>query len=208
MPQTFAVCEVQPGDLVWLELECEADATGNMNIQAGILNEELFWEGYEILSQSTMELTRFSGTHIEGTIDCNRDGLLYTSVPSNGFWYAEVDGEPAEIVLVGDCMVGLELTEGEHTVSFRYRNNAFRTGLLVSLGCALVFAAIILGDRYMRNRKGKYHHPQEPIEKNTVKLPDAEAPEEPTAIPGTEVPEDAEPEAPVEESTSETSETE
>jgi hypothetical protein len=70
-----------------------------------------------------------------------------------------VDGEPAEIVLVGQCMVGLELTEGEHTVTFRYRNTAFRTGLLISISCALVFAGMILGDHYLRNRKGKYHQP-------------------------------------------------
>ena len=161
MPQMFAVSDVKPGDLVWLEIECKEEQTGNLNVQAGILNEEVFWEGYEVLAASTLELTRFSNTRVEGTIDCNRDGLLYTSIPTNGFWYAEVDGEPAEIVLVGECMVGLELTEGEHTVSFRYRNNAFRTGLLVSIACGLVFAGIILADRYLKNRKGKYHQPKE-----------------------------------------------
>ena len=107
-----------------------------------------------------MELTEFSNTQVEGTINCNRDGLLYTSIPSNGFWSAEVDGEPAEIVLIGECMVGLKLSEGQHTVSFRYRNKAFRTGLLISLSCAAVFAGIILLDRYLRNRKGKYHQAQ------------------------------------------------
>ena len=159
MPQLFSVADVKPGDLVWVNIECEADEVGSLNVQAGILNEEVFWEGYEVLAASTLELTKFTNTRVEGTIDCNRDGLLYTSIPTNGFWTAEVDGEPAEIVLVGQCMVGLELTEGEHTVTFRYRNTAFRTGLLISISCALVFAGMILGDHYLRNRKGKYHHP-------------------------------------------------
>ena len=159
MPQLFSVADVKPGDLVWVNIECEADEVGSLNVQAGILNEEVFWEGYEVLAASTLELTKFTNTRVEGTIDCNRDGLLYTSIPTNGFWTAEVDGEPAEIVLVGQCMVGLELTEGEHTITFRYRNTAFRTGLLISISCALVFAGMILGDHYLRNRKGKYHHP-------------------------------------------------
>ena len=159
MPQLFSVADVKPGDLVWVNIECEADEVGSLNVQAGILNEEVFWEGYEVLAASTLELTKFTNTRVEGTIDCNRDGLLYTSIPTNGFWTAEVDGEPAEIVLVGQCMVGLELTEGEHTVTFRYRNTAFRTGLLISISCALVFAGMILGDHYLRNRKGKYHQP-------------------------------------------------
>ena len=171
MPQMFSVAEVKPGDLVWVELDLKEDQTGSLNVQAGVLNEEVFWQGYEVLAASTMELTKFSNTLVEGTINCNRDGLLYTSIPDNGFWYAEVDGEPAEIVLVGECMAALELTEGEHTVTFRYRNNAFRTGLLISLFCALVFAAIILGQRYLRNRRGKYHQPVKPQSKTAVELP-------------------------------------
>jgi len=167
MPQLFSVAEVKPGDLVWVEIECEEDNVGSLNVQAGILNEEVFWQGYEVLAESTMELIEFSNTRVKGTINCNRDGLLYTSIPTNGFWYAEVDGEPAEIVLVGECMAGLQLTEGEHTIVFRYRNNAFRIGLLISVACALVFAAIILGDRYLRNRKGKYHQPVTPQEEAT-----------------------------------------
>ena len=184
MPQMFSVAEVQPGDLVWVDIECEEDSTGSLNVQAGILNEEVFWQGYEVLAASTMELTEFSNTRVEGTINCNRDGLLYTSIPTNGFWYAEVDGEPAEIVLVGECMVGLQLTEGEHTIVFRYRNNAFRVGLLVSVACALVFVAIIIGDHYLRNRKGKYHQPVKP-QKDAA--PD-NTPTEQEALPDTEHP--------------------
>ena len=187
MPQMFSVSDVKPGDLVWLEIECGEDESGSLNVQAGILNEQVFWEGYEVLAASTMELTKFSNTRVEGTIDCNRNGLLYTSIPSNGFWYAEVDGEPAEIVLVGDCMVGLEMTEGEHTVVFRYQNKSFFVGLLISLSSALIFAIIIVGNRYLHNRKGKYHHPQSTHEvtKPTVT---PEQPETPTPEPTDEAP--------------------
>ena len=160
MPQMFSVAEVKPGDLVWLEIDCDKDQIGSINVQAGILDSQVFWKGYEVLSASTMELTEFSNTKVKGTIDCNRDGLLYTSIPTNGFWKAEVDGEPAQIVKVGECMVGLELTEGQHTITFRYRNSAFRTGLLISLCCALIFAAIIVFNRYQRNRNGKYMAPK------------------------------------------------
>ena len=177
MPQMFSVTEVKPGDLVWVEIECDKETTGSINVQAGILDEEVFWKGYKVLAASTMELTKFSNTRVEGTINCNRDGLLYTSIPTNGFWQAEVDGEPAEIVLVGECMAGLELTEGQHTITFRYRNTAFTTGLIISLTSAVIFAAIIVANRYLRNRKGKYHQPVKnkprPV---TVEAPEAEAP--------------------------------
>jgi len=81
---------------------------------------------------------------VEGTIACNRDGLLYTSIPQNGNWTVEVDGEPAEIRLVGDAMIAVDLTEGAHTVSFRYHNTAFSLGAKVTLLCLLVFAVLVV----------------------------------------------------------------
>ena len=192
MPQMFSVAEVKPGDLVWVDVECDDNQVGSINVQAGILDEDVFWKGYEVLAASTMELTDFSNTCVEGTVNCNRDGLLYTSIPTNGFWTAEVDGAPAEIVLVGECMVGLELTKGPHTITFRYKNSAFTIGLLVSLGSALIFVGIIVLTRYLRNRKGKYHQPVRPQEEAAAETPAAvpeiaapitEALEEPSQVP-------------------------
>ena len=110
---------------------------------AAILDNDYFWEGYDVLNASTLELTSFENTRVEGTIDCNRDGLLYTSIPQNGNWSVTVDGEPAEIKLVGDCMIGVELTEGEHTVVYSYENKAFSLGWKVSLVCAVVFLGLV-----------------------------------------------------------------
>ena len=150
LPQTMAVCQVEPGDLYWVEITCKADESGTLDIQSAILDEEVFRKGYDVLAASTLELTKFANTKVEGTIRCNRDGLMYTSIPTNGFWHAEVDGEPAEIVLVGDCMIALEMTEGTHTVSFRYKNPSFTLGLLITIGCILVLVAIIYLDRRFR----------------------------------------------------------
>ena len=79
---------------------------------------------------------------MEGTIDCDRDGLLYTSVPQNGNWSVKVDGKPAEIKLVGDCMVAVNLTKGVHTVRLMYHNAAFSLGWKISLACAAVFGGL------------------------------------------------------------------
>jgi len=52
-----------------------------------------------------------------------------------------VDGEAVEPVLVGDAMTAVMLTEGEHMVTFTYRNPAFSLGWKVTALCALVFCA-------------------------------------------------------------------
>ena len=152
----LAVGDVQPGDTVQIRITCTANLPStSVTVKASMLQDEVFWAGYEVLNASTLTLTEFSTTRISGRITCDRDGLLYTSIPQNGNWVAYVDGNKAEISLVGDCMVGLMLSEGTHTVQFRYENQAFRIGAWITAGSALAFAAFALTDHLLRRRKEK-----------------------------------------------------
>ena len=156
LPQITAVGSVKEGDIIEIRMECDPNEDSRMTVKGAILNDTLFRQGYEILAASTMELTEFSNTKVSGIIECNRDGLLYTSIPQNGNWYATVDGEPAEITLIGGAMIGLDLTEGSHTIEFTYHNEAFSLGWKITLACALVFGALALIVYKPKCRKGKY----------------------------------------------------
>ncbi|MBQ9762564.1 MAG: YfhO family protein [Oscillospiraceae bacterium] len=154
--QTLAICQVEPGDVVYLDIVCNSNTTnGVVDIRPALLNDEVFRQGYDILNASTLDITDFSNTRIEGTIDCNRDGLMYTSIPYDGNWVAEVDGEEVEAVLVGDCMMALKLTKGQHNVIFRYKNSAYTIGLLVSISCLVVFLGCIFVPVIIQKSKRK-----------------------------------------------------
>ena len=156
IPQTLAVSQVVPGDVIEVHLTCMADEKGTILLRAGILNEEVFYRGYDVLAASTLELTSFQNTRVEGTISCNRNGILYTSIPQDGNWTATVDGKPGEIVLIGDAMVGLLLPEGEHTIVFSYHNKYFSLGWKISLACFGVFLGLYFSIYQPRRKKGKF----------------------------------------------------
>ena len=139
LPQMLAVGDITPQDSVEVRVLCDKDESGSMTVTAAQLDNDLFFRGYDILNASTMTITSFRQTRLEGTITCDRDGLLYTSVPQNGNWHLYVDGQEAEITLVGNCMISTHLTEGTHTITLRYRNAAFSLGWKISLICAIIF---------------------------------------------------------------------
>ena len=143
LPQMLAVQDVQQGDLIEVRIVCKKDEKSSMTVNAGILDCDTFWQGYDILNGAVWELTDFESTRVEGRIACDRDGLLYTSIPQNGNWKVTVDGREVETVLVGDCMAAVELSAGEHTVVFSYHNGAFSLGWKVSLACAAVFVLLV-----------------------------------------------------------------
>ncbi len=156
IPQTMAVSYVEPNDVVQIELSCKADENSNMTLIPAVLDETIFRSAYDLLKVSTLQITSFHSTRVEGTVSCGYDGLLYTSIPQNGNWTVLVDGKPTEPILVGDCMVGVPLAQGQHTVVFLYRNPAFSIGWKVTLFCALLFIGITLAIYRPHRRKGKY----------------------------------------------------
>ena len=156
IPQSLAVSDVVPGDVIEVHLTCNANENGTISLYAGILNEGFFRSGYEKLAASTLKLTTFKNTYVEGTIDCDRDGVLYTSIPQDGNWTATIDGEPAEIVLLGDAMVGLILPAGKHTVTFAYKNKMFSLGWKISFACLLVFGGLYYSAYKPKRRTGKF----------------------------------------------------
>ena len=156
LPQMLAVSQVKVGDVVDVALSCDAYESGNMQISAAILDETAFRKGYEVLNRSVLELTDFTTTRLSGTIQCDRDGLLYTSIPQNGNWRVYVDGKAAETVLVGEAMTAVYLEEGYHEVIFRYRNPAFTIGCLISLLSAGALVGLYFWIYPAMKKKGKY----------------------------------------------------
>ena len=158
LPQMLSVCTVKPGDVVEVQLKCKKSEKGTARITAAILDENLFRQGYNTLAESVLDITSFSNTVITGNIDCQRDGVLYTSIPQDDNWSAEVDGKPVETVAIGNAMVGLLLSKGSHTVRFTYHNDAFSLGWKISLLCIIAFTSICFGvyRPSFRRKKGKY----------------------------------------------------
>ena len=142
--------------MIEVHLVCNAGEKGTITLYTATLDESLFRKGYDVLNASTLQLNHFGSTKVEGTISCNRTGVLYTSIPQDGNWFATVDGKPVQTVLIGGAMTGILLSEGEHTVCFTYQNSAFSLGWKISLGCLILL--ILLYIRYYKPqlKRGKF----------------------------------------------------
>ncbi len=138
-----SVCQVKPGDQIQITVKPKNTEAGITTISAFLLDQSVMDQAYAQLSKSTLNLTKVKDTHFEGTVQCQKDGLLYTSVPQNGNnWQVYVDGKKADITLIGDCMIGVLLTEGTHKITIKYQNNAFLLGAAISIVCLFLFAVI------------------------------------------------------------------
>ena len=124
-----------------------------LQIYGAILDKQMFLQGHEALSRNTLQVTNFSSTYVAGTVYCDNDSLLYTSIPQNGYWRIYVDGEKTTPILLGNTMICLNLTEGSHTIELRYRNNALMAGIAIS-GTTLtaIVAYLIIKKRHNKTK--------------------------------------------------------
>lgn len=90
------------------------------------------------LQAGGMEVRSFSSTRLEGTIFCQSDCLLMTTIPNDGGWQVKVDGEAAGIVELLGYLCGVRLEPGEHTLSMEYHAPGYRAGLAITLGSLTV----------------------------------------------------------------------
>ena len=158
LPQMLAVGDVKKGDVLSIRIVCDAGEDSTMTVSAAVLDQGRFDQGYAVLSAAPLELEHFESTRLEGTVQCDRDGLLYTSIPQNGNWKVTVDGRQGSTKLVGDCMLAVELTQGTHRLVFTYQNNAFDLGLKITFGSVLILALVTWAvyRSEPKGRKGRY----------------------------------------------------
>lgn len=145
MGRSYIAClgECKQGDKISVFASLPQGQAGSAKVYVNMLNKDIFEQGYEIVSKNVMTTTKLTGSSMEGTIEVTEDNnLLYTSIPYEKGWSAEVDGKKAEITPIGNSLVALELSKGKHEIKLTYYPQGFWAGFAVSLICVLVFAGL------------------------------------------------------------------
>lgn len=157
MGRSYIACigECKQGDKISVYAELEAGQSGTAKVYVNMLNEDVFEQGYDLLSKNVMTTTSSSGSSMEGTINVGSDGLFYTSVPYEEGWTATVDGKEAEITPVGGSLIALKLSSGTHTIRLEYYPKGFWIGFAVTTVCIATFAFLCIYTYIIKKRKNK-----------------------------------------------------
>ena len=91
------------------------------------------------LAECALSDARVRGNKLTGTLNAAYDGILFLSVPYDTGWRIQVDGKSAGAIRIADTFLGVEVSEGEHTISMRYVPGGFYAGLLLTLLCVLLY---------------------------------------------------------------------
>lgn len=151
-PYIVSAGEFQSGQTLSLSCDVSGASAGTARVYVCVLNQDVFDKGYDQLKDELYQVESFDTTKISGTIQAKKDGIMYTSIPYEKGWTAYVDGVKTDIVPIAEAMCGLSLTAGSHTVEFKYIPEGFVPGAVICVASILIFAAIILLDRFKKKK--------------------------------------------------------
>ncbi|MBQ5883448.1 MAG: YfhO family protein, partial [Clostridia bacterium] len=145
-PHILDLGYLEAGSTVSVFAPVKEDMSGYTYLYAVTMNDEQFKNGFEQLNADSLQVTDFKETKIDGTINASEDGVIYTSINYDTGWSVYIDGEKVsdeDIVVIGDALLGVNVTKGAHTVSFRYTPDGLILGVAVSV-MALITLLLLL----------------------------------------------------------------
>lgn len=106
-----------------------------------------------ILGKNGLNLTKWTDTSLEGTVDTERAGLLFFSIPYDKGWTVQVDGKETEPYKVFDTFLSVHVTAGTHDISLEYRPQGLTEGMVITGTSVLIL--IILGCLTAKRQKSR-----------------------------------------------------
>ncbi len=133
------------GDKIRVEMSLagmESDSS-IVDFYAYSIDKDVFESAYDVLQNGKMNVTDYSDTSIEGTVDAGFNGYLYTSIPYDEGWSVYIDGEKVKTFEIGDCMLATTIKAGKHSVKYKFTPKGMKYGIVISSAawlCVIVYA--------------------------------------------------------------------
>ena len=141
-PYIIDLGTVSKGKEINVTINSEIDCVGNVFIAS--MDDEKFEKVINALSESQLEVERYSESKLSGTVDAKKSGVMFTSIPYDKGWKVKIDGEIVETYPIGDALLGFDIAQGEHEVEMSYSTYGLGIGILISVVCLLAFLLLVM----------------------------------------------------------------
>ena len=133
------VGQLSEGDEVTLTFKLDKDySSGTIKLIAAEHSMDTFYNIFNTLSEQKWDIDRATSTKLHGSVDVQKAGMLFTSIPYDEGWHIRVDGQDTEPEKIGDAFIGISLSEGTHEIEISYCPKGFKSGLCITVVCGIL----------------------------------------------------------------------
>lgn len=129
--------QIDAGSELLITVSIENIFLGVWGIELFALDEAAFEYCCEYLSRDTVDIISAGDTKIKCRINSKSGGLLYTSVPAEG-WSLKCNGVKIDTLKIGGFLLAAEIPAGESELEFYYNVPGLMPGLIISFLCLII----------------------------------------------------------------------
>lgn len=154
------------GESIKISLDLAGSDLGDfiLKFYAYNIDRDVLDSAYEFLNLGAMDITNYSDTKIEGTVNAGYDGYIYTSIPYDEAWNIYIDGEKVTAEALGkgrgddsntdSCQLIIPITQGEHNITMKYMPKGIYLGCAISCaGLLILIISLIIKNKYKSRLK-------------------------------------------------------
>ncbi len=146
-------------ELGWLEagetVKLSSETSGQkIDCDVYRFDYEALAEVYQVLSQTGLNLTKWTDTEVEGTVQAEEDGILMTSIPYDEGWTVYVDGSEVKPEKIKDTFLGISLNAGEHSIRLSFFPMGLKLGMGIT-GVSLLFFLLLFMSQRRKDKKAR-----------------------------------------------------
>ena len=78
---------------------------------------------------------------------------MFFSIPYDAGWIVKVDGKKVPTFAIKDAVLGINLTAGQHTIEMVYHPVNMISGIMITIACILILAAITAFNRLVKSNR-------------------------------------------------------
>ena len=142
------------------------DASGQIRIRIDNLGEysfrslkvyavpmDVYQENAPKLQQNRYRITGFTDDRVKGTVNAQKDSVLFLSILDNPGWKVRIDGKPVSKIRDTDlAFTGVRVSAGKHAVELQYIPVVIRPAVLLTI---IGILAIIIIEVLRRRREAR-----------------------------------------------------
>ncbi|EOL49945.1 YfhO family protein [Enterococcus caccae] len=83
------------------------------------------------------------GNHVHAEVTTEKEQVIFTTIPYDAGWQAQVDGKPVEIKAVQDALITVKVPKGTHTVQLNYYPKGMKLGSFLCFSSFLLFIGYV-----------------------------------------------------------------
>ncbi len=146
---------LEQGQTITLTNGDEEDATPEIAASVYRMDTEVLGQVLELLSAQHMENVAWESDRITADLTLERPGRVICSIPYEDGWTVRINGEEAEGVLFGGCLMAFDLGPGEYAFEMKYVPAGAMAGLAVSGGSILIFILLMCSGKKVRGKNAE-----------------------------------------------------